>query len=424
MIMRVRLLILVLLAMVVGLYAEPADKIVAIVGKEIILQSDLSKQIKNLKSAKVWQDSTSESDILNDMIETRLIIQKAKEMKLETDEFKIKSMAEKQISQIKAQFKSEDEFRSELAKTGLSVTDLRKYYEELLTEQRLKEMIVQDEVKRKVQVTDKEIEDYYLKHKEEIPEKPESYPVFMITRSIKASNETKKQALNDINRIMNRLNQGEDFEKLAKAESDCPSSIKGGDLGFFGRGVMVKAFEDAAFALNPGEMSRVIETRFGYHIIKMEEKKDDEIRVRHILKMIKPSTEDINKEKTLMDSLLTALRNGADPKAIGSKYSEDEGAKENGGILGVFTVDEYPEMFKGTIDSLSANTYTNVIQQEDMLYIIGKLNVVPAHPYEYNDIKDRLKEMYIQEKQFDLYKKWIANIKKEYYVQINLKEEK
>jgi len=74
--------------------------------------------------------------------------------------------------------------------------------------------------------------------------------------------------------LLVQLRQGADFEQLAREHSDCPSSAQGGDLGAFGRGAMVPRFEEAAFALEPGEISGIVETRFGYHIIKLAEKTD------------------------------------------------------------------------------------------------------------------------------------------------------
>ena len=95
----------------------------------------------------------------------------------------------------------------------------------------------------------------------------------LISVSPQADETQKAAARKKIEEIQKKVKKGDDFAALAKESSQCPSSASGGDLGFFGRGQMAKPFEDAAFALEPGETSGIVETRFGYHIIKSTEKK-------------------------------------------------------------------------------------------------------------------------------------------------------
>ncbi len=411
-------LIVVMSLIVLSNYAGVSDRIVAKVGREIILQSELDKQVMQMKNANMMKEGMTDTDVLDQMIETKLIILKAKDLKLEADEFKIKSMAEKQMKEVQAQFKSEDEFRAELKKMGLSVLDLKKYYEDMLTEQSLKEQIINTEIKKKAVVTNAEVEQYYNENKAQIPNRPPLVQVGMIMKTIKAGEETKKNALLEINKIMDKLNRGEDFEALAKKNSDDPSSKSGGDIGFFSKGMMVKSFEDASFALKPGQISKVVETRFGYHIIKMEEKKGDEIRVRHILKMVLPLEKDIDTQVSQMQGVLDDLKKGASFAEMAKKYSEDDSSAANGGVIGEFTDENYPEMFKENLAKIGVGEYTELIRQEDMIYIFTKTKMIPERQYEFNEIQDKIKEMVISRKQLTIYEQWIDNLKKEIYVEI------
>jgi peptidyl-prolyl cis-trans isomerase C len=126
----------------------------------------------------------------------------------------------------------------------------------------------------KVKVTEEDCKKFY----------DENIDKFKRTETVKASHilcgvdakataEEKKKALEKAEKLKKELDGGADFAALAKANSTCPSSQQGGDLGFFGKGQMVPAFENVAFALKPGEVSNVVETQFGYHIIKVTEKK-------------------------------------------------------------------------------------------------------------------------------------------------------
>ncbi len=146
---------------------------------------------------------------------------------------------------------------------------------EIMRNEYLARTYVQKEVLGKINLTEKDYEAYYNEHKKEF-ENPEMVRARHILIAVKpnATEEEKKAALKKAEEILAKAKQGEDFAKLASEYSDDPGSkAKGGDLGFFTQGSMVGKFEQTAFALKPGEISPVVETEFGYHIIKVEERK-------------------------------------------------------------------------------------------------------------------------------------------------------
>ena len=132
------------------------------------------------------------------------------------------------------------------------------------------------EVTNKVEVSEEDVKAYYESHKDEFktPEMVRSRHI-LIKTDPSASDNDKKKAKEKAEEILKKIKAGEDFAKLASDVSDdTGSKPKGGELGFFPKGRMVKSFEDAAFSLKPGEVSGIVETQFGYHIIKVEEKKE------------------------------------------------------------------------------------------------------------------------------------------------------
>ena len=420
--MRKFVLLMIFIVLCFSLQAEVLDKIIAKVGREVILQSDLIKRMQQLEAAGMLNQEISEFDILNDMIESKLIVQQAKKEDYDVDENQIRDLAEQQIQQVSSQFDTEAEFKKELRGANLTVLELKEYYIEMMTEQRLREQIISNEIKNKIHITEAEVEDYYNETINEIPPRPEMIELGMIMRTIEASKETRKAALLEINKIRERIIGGESFADVAKECSDCSSASAGGDLGYFGRGSMVKAFEDAAFALMPGEISDVVETPFGYHIIKVDDIKDDEIKASHILIKVEATEEDIAANISLMENVLAKLDAGEDFSELAKTYSQDDSTAVKGGVVGEFTEDTFPELFKEYLDKIEIEQHTDIIREDVNLYIFAKLRKIESRPYEYQEIYDKLRELVISKKESELYENWIKNLVQNSYVEILLEK--
>lgn len=417
--MRKVLSVILLTLMITILVAEEIDKIVAKVGRDIILVSELEQRKQQMKAADMDIADITDYDILKEMIDSKLIIQKAKEQDFVVDELEVKDLADKQIQQIAANFPNEFEFKKSLKEEmGITVPELKEYYIEMMTEQRLKEQIINITIKSKISITDIEIENYYQEHQDEIPLRPDTDRLGMIMKEVKASDKTKEKALLKINKLRQKIEDGDDFATLAKENSDCASSNNGGDLGFFGKGMMVKEFEESAFTLMPGEVSGVVETMFGYHIIKVTEKKESEIKASHILVKVEPNEKDVEATNILMQNVLNELQAGADFSELATKYSDDQTTAVNGGIIGDFPADQYPEMFKSKLSELDYGQYTEIIKEGDILYILYKKEQIPAGTYEYLDIYEQLKNMVRNSKEIELYEEWVNKLHQENYIEI------
>jgi peptidyl-prolyl cis-trans isomerase SurA len=413
-------MLVVLTLILISLTAEPVvlDQIVAKVGRDIILKSDLDTQMLQMSMDKEAPQLTR-AEVLDQMIESRLILQKAKDNNYTVDDLKVQGIVDKRTKEIAAHYPSEEAFRNELkAKIGMSFADYRRFMTDIVTEQMLRQQIIDAEIKGRVQVTQAEVEEYFHTHLTELPKRPAMDKLGMILRTIRASDETKTQSRKDIEKILQQLRAGADFATLAKQYSDCPSSAQGGDLGFIGRGSVVKPFENAAFALSVGQYSGIVETEFGYHIIKMEEKDGDDIRVRHILKKVAPSNADIETAHQMMQQALTELRAGADFETVAKKYGDADSLSAESGIIGEFKSDDYPQMFADQLKPLAYGQYTDVIQEGDILYIFGKLSASPERDYNFPEVESQLREILMQEKQSTFYRQWIERIKKEKLVEI------
>ncbi len=199
------------------------------------------------------QKKQIEQDILNRLMMQKLILQAALEANISVDE-----------ELVNQQFEA-----AKVRQKDMSPEQLKQFIRNELTIRK-----IEQEVTSKVTVSDEEVRKVYEEQKNQFNE-PEQVRAshILVKVSPEATQEEKDVARKKIEDILAQAKAGKDFADLAKEYSECPTKEKGGDLGFFARGVMVKPFEDVAFALDEGKISDVIETQFGYHIIKLTEKK-------------------------------------------------------------------------------------------------------------------------------------------------------
>ena len=254
--------------------ARVVDRTVATVDGEVILMSEYEKRAKPLIEEyekfltgpdKEIRIKEFKEKILEQMIDEKVLIHEAKKKNMKVSKKEI----EDGINEIKKRFTTEEEYNQELARQGL----LGKKFEEQVKEQLMVIKLIDQEVKGKVvPPTDSEIEDFYKQNESEMVE-PEQVRVRHILIKV-SENTDKKEALKRIGEVLKEVKKGKtSFAELAKKYSEDPSAARGGDIGFFIRGQMVRKFEEVAFGLNVGQISDVVETEYGYHIIQCVEKK-------------------------------------------------------------------------------------------------------------------------------------------------------
>ncbi|MEA1972798.1 MAG: peptidylprolyl isomerase, partial [Candidatus Cloacimonadota bacterium] len=385
-----KIIFITLVLIVQTIFAKPIDKIVAKIGNEIVLQSELDQAFAQINQ--FGQQNISKLDVLDQIIESKLIIQKAEVDEYQVDINRIRQETEKYLEQVKAKYPSEEQFYNDLSKAGLTLSDLKIQYKNSLKEQQLKQRIIMNEINRKINITDAELQDYYKEKKDLMPIRPEKNKIGIIMRKVEAGKKTKKDNLSRINEIIEKLHDGKNFTKLAKKYSEGPSGKSGGNLGWVEKGMMVKSFEDAAFKLKVDEISDVVKTQFGYHVIKVTDKRYSEIKVKHILIKEQPSKVDIQAVNKLMQNIIVKYNSGIEFSQLAKTYSQDDSTAVNGGIMGEFSNDEYPQIFTDYLQNLDYGEVSEVIDIEGILYILAKLEKVESRPYKYSELYDELFE--------------------------------
>uniref|UniRef100_A0A831XMY3 Peptidylprolyl isomerase n=1 Tax=Geobacter metallireducens TaxID=28232 RepID=A0A831XMY3_GEOME len=233
--------------------------------KKIILsRNQMGHASMNEEMAKKVEEAA-----LNQIIAKELLYQAGKKLEIKDLDKKV----QEKVAENKARFKSQADYEKALKEMDLTDKEVETFTKE--------DMVIGNLIETKIvantKITDEEAKKFYDDNKDKF-RREESVRAshILVGADQNASPEDKKKAREKAEALLKQLKGGADFAELAKKESSCPSSAQGGDLGFFGKGQMVPEFEKASFALKPGEVSDVVETQFGYHIIKLAEKKDAE----------------------------------------------------------------------------------------------------------------------------------------------------
>ncbi|MFA7347559.1 MAG: peptidylprolyl isomerase [Desulfurivibrionaceae bacterium] len=260
-----------------GVLAKPAKKaeeVAALVNGEPIVAAAVQGEIKGIlgrfqeqgrKPSETEMASLRES-VLDKMIKLELLSQESKKAGIAVNTADI----DNELKGYKKGFADDKAFAKALGEAGITEVELRKQIGKNLTIQKF----IDTKFKGKAQVTEQEAKDFYNNNQDKFkqPEMTHARHILITAKETepKADKDRKRAKLVQIKK---QLKDGGNFADLAKQFSDCPSKDRGGDLGFFPRGQMVKPFEQAVFKMMPGDVSDIVETEFGYHLIKLEEKK-------------------------------------------------------------------------------------------------------------------------------------------------------
>ena len=256
---------------------KPSDEKVAVVNGVVISRIQFDKELKvhlervSRQGGQITDDKMEDlkKDILEGLIEREVLYQESQKAGIKITDQKV----DDQVAAIKKRFPNEEEFNKALATMGLTEEDVREQIQHGLA---IRELIDQ-KVANKIVITDEETKAYYDANLQ-LFNQPEEVKASHILIKVEptADDATKAAARKKIEDLQQKLKDGGDFAELAKENSEGPSNTRGGDLGYFKRGQMVKPFEDAAYSMKIDEVSDLVETRFGYHLIKVYDKKPEQ----------------------------------------------------------------------------------------------------------------------------------------------------
>jgi peptidyl-prolyl cis-trans isomerase SurA len=321
----------------------PLDRVVAIVGNVIITQSNLRERLvaKTQSGMPVPADSAAVRvaalATLNELVDEELLLEKAKELKIEVPDADVNSTVDKQFKAVRSRFASEGEFKTELTKAGYGTPDEYRRFiadgirrNELLT--RTTRKLREDGKLVPANITDAEVQESFDKSKNDLPKREASVTWRQIIIAPRPSAAAKDRARARAESLLAEIKRGAEFEALAKRESaDSGSRVNGGDLGWTRRGKMVPEFDRYLFgyyAIAPGQLSPVVETAFGYHIIRVDRVNAGEVKSRHILITPTIDSADVARARVEGDSVAKLWRGGAAFDTLAKKHHDFRSGEE------------------------------------------------------------------------------------------------
>lgn len=400
------------------------DRVVAVVGNDIILESDLRQQVEFfILNSRIDPNTPNlREQVLSTLINERLIVAKAiEDTNINVTEEEVTQQLEMLLQQNIQQVGSEQRLEEIY---GMPISRMRREFRDEMKKKLLAEKIRQFKFGNVI-VTKREIEEFYSTYRDSLPEVEEEVELYHLLKIPEKNpsvlNEIKKKA----RIVLDSIKCCGDFADFARRYSeDKYSAIDGGDLGFTRRGTFVKEYEEAAYALEEGQISDLVETVFGIHIIQLLERRGENIHTRHIL--FKVGTDTLTERSTIdfLKSIADSVKITGNFADYARRYSEDKESASIGGYLGVIPVSQLSEDVLDIISEMKEGEISEPVRVSTSgrtgYQIIYLKRRIPAHKISLETDWKRL-EMYTANfKRNNLYQQWLEELRKEIYWEIKL----
>ena len=417
------------------------DKVVAVVGKNIILQSDIENQYLQYRMQGLTEGTGKEvrAHILEELLLQKLMLNQAEMDSITVSDEQVEAQMDQRIRYFVARLGSQEKLEEQF---GKSMTEIKDEVRQAVKDQMLQEQ-EQAKIMENVVVTPKEVREFFNEiPKDSLPMIQPSYQIVQIVKRPPVSIDEKLQVKDRLYQIRKRILDGEStFSTMAVLYSEDPGSARqGGELGFAGKGVYATEFENVAFNLRDGEISDVVETQFGFHIIQLIERRGETINCRHILLTAKVPVEALEKAQLLLDSVSGLIRNGDMTFEEACKKYSDEDSKNNGGYLTNAATggnwlslqdmqgleQEYPEyknlafvVSRLDVGEISDPVPMNTNENNDAFRLIMVKDKTEAHQANLKEDYNLIQSWALAQKRQEAIGKWVSNKAAKAYIRLD-----
>jgi peptidyl-prolyl cis-trans isomerase SurA len=398
------------------------DRIVAVVDKEIITESELMERV-SFYAFQNKMDATRpdlKRQMLESMVTEKLILAQALIDSIQVTDEEVTQTLDRQIQNLVRQAGSEKKLEEYYGKT---LARIRREFREDMRKQLLVQRVRQTR-EGSILVTSRDVEDFYVSFKDSLPQVPEEFTLSHIYVTPKADSSIELQTRQKATIILDSIKAGGDFAEFAKRYSADGTAASGGDLGWSKRGDFVREFEEALFSLKENQLSGVVKTQYGFHIVQLLGRRGESVHARHILfRVEKGAASDsaaVKKLWVLRDSIAKGVAFGD----LARRHSEDEDSRPLGGDLGDLTAEQLTSTFAEEVKDLKEGEIsapTRVVLGNGYGYqIVWMRKRILAHtPTLAGDYK-HLERLALYVKRNRMNSQWLEELKKNIYMDVRL----
>jgi len=402
-----------------------------VVGDQPITQYDIQERMLLMRQQPGFTAPTNEAefdqlarDVVNQLIDEEALVQKAGQVQVEVLDHELTPNVDRQLREIRARFNSDAEFRAELVKAGLgSPEEYRRFLMDQMRRGELQRRLI-DKLRAEgkippVNVTQAEVEEAFNRSRAQLPRRPATVTFRQIIVAPRPRATARERARAKAESLLAEIKGGSEFERVAKRESaDSASREQGGDLGWNRRGRMVPEFEKWMFGIRPGELSPVVETTHGYHIIRVDRVQPGEVKARHILVQPVIDSLDDARARVEADSVAKAWSAGAPFDSLVKRHHDP---LEETSILTPVTRDSLPATYRIAFEGKQPNDIA-VFEIPGIAghpkFVVAQLATVdPGGEYTLSDLRERVRQQLVEEGSI---RRFLDALRKEIYVSVRL----
>ena len=399
------------------------DRIVAVVDKEIITESELNERVTFLAVQNRIDPNQAalRMQVLDGLVSEKLVLAQALIDSVEVTEDEVTRGLDQQIANFVRQVGSEQRVEQMY---GKPISRIKREYRTEIKNQLLVQKIRQQR-EAAISVTHREVEDFFVSFKDSLPQVPEEFELSHIYIVPKSDTAVEIKTRIVMQSILDSIHAGRDFADFAKRYSTDPgSAASGGDLGWEKRGVFVREFEETVFGMKEGDVSSIVKTQFGFHIIQLLGRRGESVHARHILMKIEKGPASDSAAVDTLRVLRSKALKGESFAELASKYSEDEDTKTIGGDLGTLTADQLQPDFARQIKEMKAGEISEplrtVVGSSYGFHIVWMRRRTAPHAINLHDDFKRIEQLALYMKRNKQNAEWIDELKKTIYVDIRL----